>query len=201
MPKDGSTTRQRILDEAHQLVLERGFAGTSIDMILEKSGITKGAFFYHFKSKGHLATTLAEQYAEMDDRFFGEQMARAEKLSNDPLERVEHFLEGVGDAFAAQTTPPGCLFASYSYEAGQFEPEIAHFMAEQMRKWRDHYSNVFVQIIKTHPPRLPVDALELADHFMAAVEGGFVMSRLYNDPSTVRTHMQHYSNYIRLIFS
>ena len=200
MPKDGSITKNRILDVAHQLVLERGFSGTSIDMILENAGITKGAFFYHSKSKADLAAILAERYAEMDDQFFGEQMLRAEKLTNDPLERLEHFLEGVGDAFASQPVPPGCLFASFCYESHQFEPGITRFMGEQMHKWRDHYSKIFEQIIKTHTPRLPIDALELADHFMAAVEGGFVMSRLYNDPSAVRTHMQHYGNYIRLIF-
>jgi TetR/AcrR family transcriptional repressor of nem operon len=200
MPKDGSATRQRILEVAHQLVLAGGFAGTSIDQVLAKAEITKGAFFHHFKSKAKLAAALAQRYADLEDRFFGEQMQRAEKLCDDPLEKLEHFLEGVGNALAERDSPAGCLFASYCYEAEQFDSDIKQVMEEQMRKWRGHYSLVITQIIKTHPPRFPIDVLELADHFMAVVEGGFVMGRLYNDPTAVARHLQHYGHYVRLIF-
>ena len=60
MPKDGRLTKEKILDAAEALVLDHGYGATSIDQILEKTGITKGAFFYHFKSKAALAQIQAQ---------------------------------------------------------------------------------------------------------------------------------------------
>ena len=52
MPKtDGYKTRQKILQEAEDLFSEKGFNGTSIDMIAKAAGINKGLIYYHFKNK------------------------------------------------------------------------------------------------------------------------------------------------------
>jgi TetR/AcrR family transcriptional regulator, transcriptional repressor for nem operon len=58
MARDGKPTRDKILAESKTLVLENGFAGTSVDQILERSQITKGAFFYHFKFQPKTWLTL-----------------------------------------------------------------------------------------------------------------------------------------------
>jgi TetR/AcrR family transcriptional repressor of nem operon len=49
--RNGARTRTAIMDAAQGLILQQGFAATSIDEIIERTGVTKGAFFYHFKSK------------------------------------------------------------------------------------------------------------------------------------------------------
>ena len=59
-------TRQRLLDAAEELVNRQGFAATSIDQILEQVGVTKGAFFHHFKTKNDLARALIQRFAEAD---------------------------------------------------------------------------------------------------------------------------------------
>ena len=43
MPKDGTPNRERILDAAQQLVIENGFAATSVDQVLSAAGTSKGA--------------------------------------------------------------------------------------------------------------------------------------------------------------
>ena len=47
-PRKGSDTRERILEVAEAAVLEKGFAGTSIEEVIAAVGITKSGFFYHF---------------------------------------------------------------------------------------------------------------------------------------------------------
>ncbi len=68
MPRDGSATRQRILDTAERLVIDNGFAGTSVDQVVVESGTSKGAFFHHFPSKVDLARSLVARYAATDRR-------------------------------------------------------------------------------------------------------------------------------------
>ena len=51
MMERGHDTKERILDTSQALILENGFAATSLHNILKTTGVTKGAFFHHFDSK------------------------------------------------------------------------------------------------------------------------------------------------------
>ncbi|WP_170169179.1 TetR/AcrR family transcriptional regulator [Mesobacillus subterraneus] len=46
--------KQNVIDKAHQLFIEQGFQSTSIQDILEYSGISKGTFYNYFSSKNEL---------------------------------------------------------------------------------------------------------------------------------------------------
>ena len=93
MPRDGTATRTALMDAAEALILGQGFAATSVDSVIAKAGATKGAFFYHFKTKADLAQALVERYAELDLGHLHTNMARAEALSRDPLQQLP-VLEG-----------------------------------------------------------------------------------------------------------
>jgi AcrR family transcriptional regulator len=55
-----SETRERILAIAAMEFAERGYAGTSIGDIAEKSGTGKGLVQYHFKAKADLAVAIVQ---------------------------------------------------------------------------------------------------------------------------------------------
>lgn len=50
--------KQHVIDVAHQLFIEKGFQATSIQDILEHSGISKGTFYNYFSSKNELFIAL-----------------------------------------------------------------------------------------------------------------------------------------------
>src|SRR5688572_12444414 len=60
MPRDGSATRERILDTAERLMTDQGYNATSLDQVVAESSSSKGAFFHHFRSKADLALQLVE---------------------------------------------------------------------------------------------------------------------------------------------
>src|SRR5688572_5153463 len=122
MPKDGEITRGKLLDAAQDLILDCGFAGTSVDRVIEKAGVTKGTFFYHFESKAALARALIDRFAATDRDMLEESIRHAEGLSKDPLRQVLAVVDYFECRFAALDKPsPGCLFASYLYEAQLFD--------------------------------------------------------------------------------
>src|SRR5260370_1879955 len=47
-------TRRKIIESAAHLFSARGFAATSIEDIMSDCGLTRGAFYAHFQSKGQL---------------------------------------------------------------------------------------------------------------------------------------------------
>jgi len=56
----GGATRERLLDAARTLFGERGFDGTSIQAVLEASGVARGALYHHFHSKAELFDAVLE---------------------------------------------------------------------------------------------------------------------------------------------
>lgn len=44
-------TRQDILDAAEEVFFETGFSGATLETIAQRSGVTRGAIYWHFKNK------------------------------------------------------------------------------------------------------------------------------------------------------
>jgi len=55
-------TRQRIVDAAVSLFSEKGYGETGLADVLQRAGVTKGAFYYHFDSKDELAAAVIDQF-------------------------------------------------------------------------------------------------------------------------------------------
>jgi AcrR family transcriptional regulator len=86
----GSTaeqTRQRILDAAQRLFVERGYAGTSVRDIVEQLDMTKGSLYYHFASKDDLLFALTTPLVEAIDEFAADVRA-AGRISTGLLARL-----------------------------------------------------------------------------------------------------------------
>jgi TetR/AcrR family transcriptional repressor of nem operon len=201
MADKGAQTRERILATAEPMVLRQGFAGTSLDDLLTVTGLTKGAFFHHFRDKADFARALVERYARNDYAIFERLAAEAEASSDDPLEQTLHFLEAF-ERFIEDLPEPvaGCVFAAYTYESLQFDPAIHSFIAQSFRRWSALYEKKFDAVLARHRPAYPVSARELAETIMAIIEGGFILSRSFGDPLIVARLARQFRQYIELLF-
>jgi AcrR family transcriptional regulator len=50
-----------LLDAAAELIAERGYTGTAVDDVVAASGLSKGAFYWHFNSKEDLLLAVLEE--------------------------------------------------------------------------------------------------------------------------------------------
>ncbi|MGH9171977.1 MAG: TetR/AcrR family transcriptional regulator [Acidimicrobiales bacterium] len=57
-PAESASTRERILDVALELFIEKGFDDTSLREIAERLGFTKAALYYHYASKDDILQAL-----------------------------------------------------------------------------------------------------------------------------------------------
>jgi TetR/AcrR family transcriptional repressor of nem operon len=200
--RDGIRTRTAILDAAQDLILQQGFAATSIDQIIERTGVTKGGFFYHFASKSELAHALVERYAALDAEHLERTLDRAERLSRDPLQQVLIFV-GLLQEEAGELTEPfaGCLYASYCYEAQLFDDHTFAVVRSGVRHWRGRFRAKLEAVIEHHRPRLPATAEELSGMILALFEGSFILSRILAEPQYIAEQLGHYRNYLELLFA
>ncbi|WP_198303461.1 ScbR family autoregulator-binding transcription factor [Cellulomonas sp. PSBB021] len=60
-------TRNAIVEAAAAEFIEHGFAGASIADIAQRAGATKGAMYFHFRSKDLLAQAVIDRQRELND--------------------------------------------------------------------------------------------------------------------------------------
>lgn len=87
MDANAPSTRERLVAAAFELFLNHGFDGTGVNQILEKSELSKGAFYHHFKSKDEI-------YKEVIADFFLKplEMTDFDKMATLPLRDIRAVL-------------------------------------------------------------------------------------------------------------
>jgi TetR/AcrR family transcriptional repressor of nem operon len=199
--RDPEKTRERILDAAQALILDHGYGSTTVDAVVGRVGITKGAFFHHFGSKSDLALALVERYAQLDREHLEHHMERARKLASDPLQQLLILIGLYEEDFEALAEPfPGCLFASYIYENKLFDAKTIEVLRGSTLMWRRVALEMLQRVAAVHPPRVPVDLESLADLFYALTEGSFIMTKTLGDKTLLARHTRHLRTYLELLF-
>lgn len=61
MRNNSLESRKRILKAAEELFAEKGFNGTSVNMIAEKASVNKAMIYYHFKDKNDIIVSMFEE--------------------------------------------------------------------------------------------------------------------------------------------
>ena len=194
-------SKNRLLDAAEHLILEHGFAGTTLAMIVEQAGVTKGSFFHHFDSKSELGRVLIERYARQDEQFLQQLLESAERLSRDPLQQLLIFIGLLAEEFENGHNPlEGCLFAAYIYQQGMFDTETRSIPERAFRRWRRAVAAKLEQITEQYSPTIAVDLDSLADSLNVVTEGAFITARVFEQPEVMVDHLIHLRNYMELLF-
>jgi AcrR family transcriptional regulator len=197
----GEKTRERIMDLAYQSIVEKGFAATSIEELVEAAGITKSGFFYHFRDKNDLARQLFERFLAEDDGIMQTLEARARELSDDPLQSFLIFLNVYAQMMDDMNAlHPGCMVATVTYQERMFDAEVRQMNVDYLRQMRDRMARWLSEIVEKYPPRIEVNVEELADLLNVVVEGAIIQSKALRDESLMGKQTRLYRNYIKLIF-
>lgn len=197
----GGDTRERLLDAAESAVLEKGFAGTSIDELIAAVGITKSGFFYHFRDKGELAKALLVRYIERENVLFDGLFGRADELNEDPLHGFLVGLKMLAEVMSdLPGGHPGCLVAAYCYQDRLFDKDVRDLNASAVLAWRRRFRERLELIAARYPPRLPVDLDDLADMLSVIADGGIILSKVVHDKDALPRQVMLYRDFVRTVF-
>lgn len=201
MPPAATDTRTRIMDEAQELILDQGYSATSVDSVVKRAGVTKGAFFHHFPSKGDLARALVERWAVRDGEHLTGALERAGNLTRDPVQRLLVFVGLLEEAWVGLTEPyAGCLFASYATEAQLFDDETHRVIRDALLRWREAVVRLLREAAEARPPRMEVDMEATADLLTVLFEGSFIVSKTFGEADLVARQIRQYRSYLELLF-
>ena len=197
----GEKTRERLLDVAYQSIVQKGFAATSIEELVEAAGITKSGFFYHFRDKNDMARQLFDRFLDEDEGIVDTLAARARELSDDPLQSFLIFLNLYAQMMDdMEALHPGCMVATVTYQERIFDPAIKQMNVEYILRMRERFAKWLREIAASHPPRGDADVDALADHLTVIVEGAIILSKALADRGLMGRQARLYRSHIKMIF-
>lgn len=189
--------RQKLLDAACSLIREKGYSATSVDELCAQAGVTKGAFFHHFKSKDALGGAAAHHWSEITGAFF--ETAPYHEYS-DPLERVLGYLDFRKAILKGEIAEFTCLVGTMVQEIYNTNPLIREACEASISTHAARIEADISEAMKRYRIRGPWSAGSLALHTQAVLQGAFILAKAKGGPKIAAASIDHLRRYIELLF-
>lgn len=191
-------TRTRLLDAALMVIRTKGYAGTSVDDLCHAAGVTKGAFFHHFKSKEDMAVAAAAHFGTMAEGLFSQAAYRG---LADPLERLLAYVDFRKSILQGTLPEFTCLLGTLVQEAYETHPAIA---AAANRYISEHATTLEADISAVMATRgVPATwtAASLALYTQAVIQGAFILAKAKGGPQVAVDCLNHLRCHLKLLFN
>lgn len=196
-PSSSGGARCKLLDAAFAIIREKGYTATSVDELCAQAGVTKGAFFHHFKSKDALGVAAANQWAEITGAFF--EAAPYHKHS-DPLERVLGYLDFRKAMLKGEIAEFSCLVGTMVQEVYDTKPDIRDACEASISSHAAKVESDIAEAMRLYRIRAPWTAKGLALHTQAVLQGAFILAKAKGNAAVVEASIDHLRRYVEFLF-
>jgi TetR/AcrR family transcriptional repressor of nem operon len=187
----------KLLDAALSIIRTKGYSATTVDELCATAGVTKGAFFHHFKSKDELGVAAAEHWSEKTGALFAEAPYHDHA---DPLDRVLGYVAFRKTLLQGGVPEFTCLVGTMVQETYETIPAIRDACE---RSISGHAATLEADIGSAMRDRgLCPDwtAKTLALHTQAVLQGAFILAKAKGGAEIAADSIDHLIRYVELLF-
>lgn len=188
--------RGKLLDAALGLFREKGYGATTVDELCAAAGVTKGAFFHHFRSKEELGMAAVRHWSEVTGALFA---AADYHRHEDPVDRVLAYLDLRKALVRGSAGEYSCVAGTVVQEIHATSPAIRAAADESILGGAAHIEEYLSEAL-ARTPVAGVDARGLALHVQAVIQGAFVVGKARDDAAIVVASIEHLARYVRFLF-
>jgi TetR/AcrR family transcriptional regulator, transcriptional repressor for nem operon len=181
-------TKERLLEEALVLLLERGYNDLGIQEILARTGIPKGSFYHHFMSKEEMALQAVDRYVALGHEVLEVTLAPDGRT---PLHRVRGFFERMRELYASQGYF-GCLLGALGQELSGANDVFRRKIEACVASIAERIAVCLEEARQAGELRAEVDCRNYADVLVNAWEGAALRSRLLRSPMPLNGFLDFY---------
>jgi TetR/AcrR family transcriptional repressor of nem operon len=172
--------RDEVLDRAMLVFWRNGYRATSIQDLVEATGVNRGSLYPTFGDKRGLFLAVLEHYSER----FGKPMM-AELNDPNPRRAIERMLESIIRRTSNPRWPRGCLYTNTSVECPGAGDGIGRKIAEMLGQQESAIYQVLRHAQAEGSLDAAQDARALARFFTGVAHGLNVVNKAAPDPATL----------------
>ena len=187
------STKEKLLEKGIALLIRQGYHGTGIQQILAETGVPKGSFYHHFKSKEAFGLAVVDHYSERAFARLDQCLAHKDKP---PVECLHLFflevLEGYGE-----TCRGGCLFGNLGQELADLSESFRERIELRFRQFTDRIAGA-LQVALDRGELSPwLDPEEMANVLFSSWQGALISMKLQRNREPVDAFCRFYFDALR----
>ena len=181
-------SREKIIEVATELFHRNGFHQTAVDEILEKSGVTKSNFYYHFASKEGLGLEVLDRRIK---QFEAEVIsANLEDTSFSPQERLSNLYDRVTKYHRSLECSCGCPFGNLALEMSDVNEKFRERLSAFFMRWEKAIETCIQNGIDRGEFRADVNPSLVAGLILTQLEGAIMMVKTHKTIDPLKSGTQ-----------
>lgn len=170
MGSKADAVRQRIIETADELFYQNGYDNTSFSDIAKVVNISRGNFYYHFKSKDDILDAVIKTRLQV----IRDMLAEWDELYPDPRERLFRYID-IMTYQKKDIKQYGCPMGSLCTELSKIKHAMRDDAAQMMGLFREWLVTQFSQLGQE------AEAENLAMHLLTVSQGVATMMTTFGD--------------------
>ncbi len=189
-------TRESLLLAAFEEIYHQGFRQASLDNILRRTGVTKGALYHHFPNK------MALGYAVVDEIIVPHGETRWRRLGDESLNPIDTLIEiGEEEPFPfARDVKLGCPINNLAQEMAGIDAGFQERLNRFLDRWRNAIEFALQRGQRAGQVRHDIDPREVAAFMVGAFEGAYGLAKCAGSEEVLETclnGLKSYANSLR----
>ena len=191
--RDPDATRRRILEAAGAEIHRCGFRKASIDQILAETGLTKGAFYYHFPTKADLGYAVLD---EVIGSWVFERWVAPMERSQNPIDGLLHALNAASPDEVKRLCECGCPLNNLAQEMSSVDETFRRKIAQVYRRWTERMANALLRGQGAGAVDPDLDCGQAAVFIAATLEGAAGAVKNARDPAMLQACLTGITRYL-----
>jgi TetR/AcrR family transcriptional repressor of nem operon len=188
-------TREKLLKAAFEEMHRRGFQAASLDAILAKAGVTKGALYHHFPDKAALGQAVTDEVV----RSFLLQrwsLGPLTELKGNPIPALQRILRHRAETLTAREVQLGCPLNNLAQEMSPLDEQFRRRLSAIFDTWTKEFGRAIALGQADGTVRRDVDPEKIAAFLVAAIEGSYGLAKTANSATLLRSNLAVLSTFL-----
>lgn len=175
-PRKHSNAREKIVEAASALFFEQGYQATTIDDVIERSGVSRPTLYNHFKTKEELCVEYLKERRRVDLGMLKETM-RKEKTAKGRFLTAARMM----DHNLSATQFRGCRYFNMISEVVDTKSPIAREARLYVDSYRDILRDSILELKASDPKYKKLDVDQTEKSYYLMICGAIMASQEYRE--------------------
>lgn len=189
-------TRQKILESAYQEIHHQGFQAASLNSILKRSEITKGALYHYFPNKQILGYTVVEELIKGSVLQF---WLRPLDEASDPIESLKRLIKTAGKSLSDKDVLLGCPLNNLCLEMSPLDDGFRQRVNQIYELWREGFARALRAGQSNGTVLSTIDAMDCATFIVASLAGSRSLAKNTQSRDVLSACGQHLIRYLETL--
>jgi len=186
----GELTRKRIIEAAAPIFNQCGYEGSSLNALMEATGLKKGGIYRHFASKEELA---AEAFDYTWEAAWKARLLHVDEKANG-INKLKQLIANFVER--RSPVPGGCPVLNTAVDADDGNAMLRSRVGKALRSWTSRLQAYVEEAQQQRDARAGIDPKDVATLIVASLEGALMMSRIQRSDEALRRIQSHLNEYL-----